>query len=86
MDKNYDVITFISKYLYFSPMTSNLKLADITPIFKEEDSLNKENYRPVSILPHLSKVFERILCKQIDSSMKNKFLPNLREFRKNHKA
>ena len=38
----------------------DLKLADITPIFKKEDSLNKENYRPVSILPHLSKVFERI--------------------------
>ena len=33
--------------------------------FKKEDSLNKENYRPVSILPHLSKVFERILYKQI---------------------
>ena len=38
----------------------DLKLADITPIFKKEHSLNKENYRPVSILPHISKVFERI--------------------------
>ena len=31
----------------------DLKLADITPIFKKEDSLNKENYRPVNMLPHL---------------------------------
>ena len=38
----------------------DLKLADITPIFKNEDSLNKENYRSVSILPHLSKMFEKI--------------------------
>ena len=30
----------------------DLKLADITPIFKKEDSLHKETYRPVSILPH----------------------------------
>ena len=45
----------------------DLKPAGITPIFKKEDSLNKENYRLVSILPHLSKVFERILYKQIDS-------------------
>ena len=65
----------------------DLKLADITPIFKKEDSLNKENYRPVSILPHLSKVFERILYKQIDSFMKNKFSPYLVfGFRKNHNA
>ena len=65
---------------------NDLKLADITPIFKKEDSLNKENYRPVSILPHLSKVFERILYKQIDSFMKNKFSPYLCGFRKNHNA
>ena len=49
-----------------------------------EDSLNKENYRPVSILPHLFKVFERILYKQIDRFMKNKFSPYLCGLRKNH--
>ena len=64
----------------------DLKLADITPIFKKEGSLNKENYRPISILSHLSKVFERILYKQIDSFMKNKFSPYLCGFRKNHTA
>ena len=62
----------------------DLKLADITPILKKEDSLNKENYRPVSILPRLSKVFERILYKQIDSFMKNNFSFYLCGFRKNH--
>ena len=60
----------------------DLKYADITPIFKKEDSLSKENYRLVSILPYLSKVFERILYKQIDSFMKNKILPQLCVFRK----
>ena len=64
----------------------DLKLADITPIFKKEDSLNKENYRPISILSHLSKVFGRILYKQIDSFMKNKFSAYLCGFRKNHNA
>ena len=61
--------------------SDDLKLADITPIFKMED-----NYRPVIILPHLSKVFERILYKQIDSFMKNKFSPHLCGFRKKHNA
>ena len=50
---------------------NDFKPADVTPIFKKEDSLNKENYRPVSILSYLSKVFERILYKQIDSFIKS---------------
>ena len=63
-----------------------LKLADVTPIFQKENSLNKENYPSVSMLPQLSKVLERILYKQINSFMKNKFSPYLCVFRKNHKA
>ena len=58
----------------------DLKLADITPIFKKEDSRNKENYRPVSIPPHLSKAFQMVLYKQIDSFM-SKFPPYLCGFR-----
>ena len=36
-----------------------LKLAEVSPIFKKKDDLDKENYRPVSVLLHVSKVFER---------------------------
>ena len=35
----------------------NLELADITPVFKKKDPLNKMNYRPVSVLPSVSKLF-----------------------------
>ena len=59
---------------------NDLKLADVSPIFKQED------HRPVSILPHMSKVFERILYKQIDTFMTTKFSPYLCGFRKNHNA
>ena len=34
-----------------------LKLAEVSPIFRKNDDLDKENYRPVSILSHVSKVF-----------------------------
>ena len=34
-----------------SVFPDDLKLVDTTPVFKKEDSVNKENYRPVSILP-----------------------------------
>ena len=42
-----------------------LKAAEVTLIFKKNDDLDKENYRPVSILPHVSKVFERVMYIQI---------------------
>ena len=42
-----------------------LKNANITPVFKKEYISSKENYRPVSILPMISKIFEKLLCKQI---------------------
>ena len=55
----------------------DLKLADVSPIFKKEDSFKKENYQPISILPHMSKVLERILYKQIGTFMTTKFSPYL---------
>ena len=64
----------------------DLKLDDVSPIFKKEDGFKKGNYRPVSILPHMLKVFERILYKQIDIFETTKFSPYLCGFRKNHNA
>ena len=43
----------------------SLKFADIKPIFKKNSRTDKENYRPISILPNLSKVFEKILFRQM---------------------
>ena len=42
----------------------NLKLADSTPVFKKKDSNLAKNYRPVNVLPAVSKIFERQLQKQ----------------------
>ena len=43
----------------------NLKLADIIPVFKEEDKNLAENCRLVSVLPTLPRVFEKIMQKQV---------------------
>ena len=45
--------------------SSKLKLADITAIHKALDKIYTKNYRPVSILPVISKIFEKILNKQM---------------------
>ena len=62
---------------------STLKWAEIIPIFKNKgESSNKENYRPISILPTISKVFEKIMFDQINNYMQNKFSKLLCGFRK----
>ena len=42
------------------------KLANVTPVHKKGNRSEKGNCRPVSILPNLSKVFERYIHNQID--------------------
>ena len=37
----------------------------MTIVFKEDDKSDKSNYRPISTLPNLSKVYERIMQNQI---------------------
>ena len=54
------------------------------PIFKKSDDLDKENYRPVGVLPHVSKIIERIVCTQIENFMEDKLSKLLTGFRKNH--
>ena len=61
-----------------------MKLADITPSHKKNDKCLKENYRPVSILSSLSKIFETIMYYDIYQFMENKLSPYLCGFRKGY--
>ena len=42
-----------------------LKQANVSHIFKKDDPLDKENYRFVSILPLLWKLYEKLLYKRL---------------------
>ena len=42
-----------------------MKYAEVTPIHKKDDKTDKENHRPISILPDLSQVYERLMYNQI---------------------
>ncbi len=42
-----------------------LKLADVSPIFKNGETTSYANYRPISVLSSVSKIYERLLSKQI---------------------
>ena len=40
-------------------------MANVTPIYKEGDKSNCENYRPISVLPVISKILEKLICDQL---------------------
>ena len=65
---------------------SKLKYADITPIFKKLDTILKENYRPVSILPVVSKIFERLMKNQMHIYIDQYLSPYLCGYRKGFNA
>ena len=80
--------SFISKIYNDSILNTHfpdaLKRADITPIHKKDERTSKENYRPVSILPSISKIFERNMYDQIYNYI-NKYLSHyLCGFRKSY--
>ena len=44
----------------------NLKISRVVPIFKEKGSdLSPENYRPISLLSNINKIFEKIMHKRV---------------------
>lgn len=63
-----------------------MKNSEIIPIFKKGDRLLPDNYRPISILPNLSKIYEKIILRMINEHIENNnILPNSQyAFRKNH--
>ena len=53
-----------------SQFPDSWKVARITPIFKDGDRTEKSNYRPISVLPVISKLFEKLAFNQLYQYMK----------------
>ena len=62
------------------------KLAKVVPIFKSEDELLCENYRPISLLPIFSKIFEKVIYTRMYKflSDNNRIYSRQFGFRSNH--
>ena len=56
---------------------NDLKLADIAQVFKNKNYLDKANYRPASVLPPISKIYEELLQKQVSNLIENILSPYL---------
>ena len=69
-------LTDIINLSFKSGIFPNLcKIAKVIPIFKKENPLLCENYRPISLLPIFSKIFEKVIYKRMyDFIEKNKLI------------
>ena len=64
----------------------DLKLADVIPVYKKKSKNSKDNYRPVSILSNISKIYERCIYDQIQLFFDSLLSKYLCEFRRGHNA
>ena len=50
---------------------AQLKLARVTPIYKQGSKIDLDNYRPISVLPVTSKILEKHVCKHFIAFLTN---------------
>ena len=62
----------INSAVYDCKFPNELTEADLSPLFKHDDSNHKGNLRPISVLPAASEVYERILKEQISQFFQDK--------------
>ena len=64
----------INKSIQSGVFPRNMKIAKIIPLFKAGERENVNNYRPISLLPTLSKVLEKVIYKQVMEHFEENFL------------
>ena len=77
---------YINLNIEKSYFPTELKKADVKPIFKKDCKTEKSNYRPISILPNISKIFEHCLHDQLSAFFDDISSPQQCGFRKGYNA
>ena len=67
------IFSNLNCHINTSSYPSLLKRVDIAPVRKKDSKSEKNNYRPVSILSNISKVYERIMFKQMSEFFESSF-------------
>ena len=80
------ITLIINQMLTTGIFPDKLKIAKVKPIFKKGDISSFSNYRPISLLPPISKIFEKAIYDQTYSyfQQNNMFYSSQYGFRKGH--
>ena len=84
-DISHCIILIINQSLTSGIFPDRLKIAKVTPIYKKGCQKSISNYRPISVLPVISKIFETVMHEQLTEHFVNNLLFNPQQygFRKN---
>ena len=63
-----------------------VKIADIIPVHKKKEKIDKTNCRPFSILPNLSKIYKKLIYNQLHGYFDKILLPSQCGFRKGYSS
>ena len=75
------VCNILNKCVYLHQFPDRLEVGQVSPIFKKGYPFVKKNYRPVSVLPIHSKIFESIMFDQLTDHFQVIFHTYLTAFR-----
>lgn len=71
---------WINEALVNGIFPNSLKIARITPIFKTGQKTCASNYRPISVLPIISKIFERVILRRVFKHLDTNNIINKNQF------
>ena len=84
-----DIVSFVkdaaediafNKSIETGVFPSKLKIAKVIPIYKSKDKQSFTNYRPISLLPSISKIYEKLVHKRLYAFMTNNLIMNKHQF------
>jgi len=68
------LVAIINQTLITGIFPDKLKIAKVNPIYKKDDNTQFTNYRPISLLPVISKLFEKVIYNQLYAFCQNENL------------
>ena len=74
------LINICNKMLAQGKYLQRLKFSLIKPIYKSGDKSSPSNYRPISLLPVFSKIFEKVIYKRLFDHLNNKAILDEHQF------
>ena len=76
-DISYSMQSVANMMINQSTFPDQAKISSVTPAFKKDDKMDKTHYRPISALPCLSKIPEKVIFEQMADYFESIFTPYL---------